>query len=134
MTIIASLTNSLQKNDITVATDGIKKTIIIPGKPSGQGSSVNGGELLLLSLATCFCNDVYREATRRNIIIKSFDVTVTGEFGKEGEPALHISYKADIKSDNSPKEIEELITHVDRIAEIHNTLRKGIQVSLMPNP
>jgi uncharacterized OsmC-like protein len=131
MNVIASIKNSLQQNDIIVETDGNKKKIIIPAKPGGQGSSVNGAELLFLSLATCFCNDIYREAVRRNIPIQSVEVTFLGEFGKEGEPASTISYKVSIQSDASQNEISELIDHVDKIAEIHNTLRKGVKVSLL---
>jgi len=131
MNVIASIKNSLQQNDIIVETDGNKKKIIIPAKPDGQGSSVNGAELLFLSLATCFCNDIYREAVRRNITIQSAEVTVFGEFGKEGEPASNISYKVNIQSGASQNEISELIDHVDKIAEIHNTLRKGVKVSLL---
>jgi uncharacterized OsmC-like protein len=131
MNVIASIKNSLQQNDIIVETDGNKKKIIIAAKPDGQGSSVNGAELLFLSLATCFCNDIYREAVRRNIPIQSVELTVFGEFGKEGEPASNINYKVNIQSDASQNEISELIDHVDTIAEIHNTLRKGVKVSLL---
>jgi uncharacterized OsmC-like protein len=131
MNIIATLKNSLQQNDIVVETEGNKKKITIPAKPTGQGSSVNGAELLFLSLATCFCNDIYREAVRRNIIIKSVEATVFGEFGKEGEPAATISYKTNIQSDAPGNEISALIDHVDKIAEIHNTLRKGVKVSVV---
>lgn len=130
MHIIATIKNSLQQNDIVVDTDGNKKKLVIPAKPNGQGSSVNGAELLFLSLATCFCNDIYREAVRRNITIQSVEVTVLGEFGKEGEPASHISYKTTIQSDAPQNEITALIDHVDKIAEIHNTLRNGIAVTL----
>jgi uncharacterized OsmC-like protein len=133
MTITATIKNSLQQNDISVATAGNEKEIVIPSKSNGQGSSVNGGELLFLSLATCFCNDIYREAVRRNIIIKSVEVTVMGEFGMEGEPASNISYKVNIQSDAPKNEIAKLINHVDRVAEIHNTLRKGVTVSLQPD-
>ena len=130
MTITATLKNSLQQNDISVATGGNRKGIAIPSKPNGQGSSVNGGELLFLALATCICNDIYREASRRNINIKSVEVNVTGEFGMEGEPASNISYKVNIESDTPKNEIIELINYVDTVAEIHNTLRKGVNVSL----
>ena len=130
MKIVATVKSSSQQNDVTVETEGNKKEILIPAKAHGQGSAINGGELLFLALATCFCNDLYREAVRRNIIIKSVDVTVSGEFGKEGEPASNISYKAEIQSAHTPREISELINYVDKIAEIHNTLRKGISVSL----
>lgn len=131
MNIVATIKNSLQQNDIVVETDGNKKKITIPAKPSGQGSSINGAELLSLSLATCFCNDIYREAVRRNMIIKSVEVIVFGEFGKEGDPASSLSYKTTIQSYAPPNKISDLIDHVDKIAEIHNTLRKGVDVSLM---
>jgi uncharacterized OsmC-like protein len=131
MIISATIKNSYQENDITVTTEGNQKEINIPSKKEGYGSSVNGGELLLLSLATCFCNDIYREAPRRKIQIDSVEVKVSGEFGKEGEPAINISYEAKVQSaHNSEEEIAALIKYVDSIAEIHNTLRKGINVSL----
>lgn len=130
MTITATITNSLQQNDATVETNGNKKEIFIPAKPDGQGFSVNGGELLFLSLATCFCNDLYREAARRKIVIQSVRVTVSGEFGGEGEPASNIVYRADIRSDSPQSEITALVRHVDQVAEIHNTVRKGVKVAL----
>lgn len=130
MKISATLKNSQQKNDITVVTNSNGKTISIPGKPDGLGSSVNGGELLFLSLATCFCNDIYREAAKRRMIIDSVDVTVSGEFGNEGEPATKIDYAVDVKAAaHSANEINDLIQYVDTIAEIHNTLRRGIAVN-----
>lgn len=60
-------------------------------------------------------------------------VTVSGECGKEGEPASNINYKANVQSDAPQYEISALINHVDKIAEIHNTLRKGVTVSLQPD-
>jgi uncharacterized OsmC-like protein len=131
VTISATIKNEFQVNDITVATEGHQKKISVPGKDQGYGSSVNGGELLFLALATCFCNDVYREADRRRLNISSVEVTVTGEFGKEGEPASNVIYTVRVQSPTlSKKEITELISHVDKIAEVHNTLRKGVAVSI----
>jgi uncharacterized OsmC-like protein len=131
MRITAELKNSLNKNEIVVSTNDIKKLVSIPSKSSGNGSAINGGELLFLSLATYFCNDIYREAERRQITIKSIEVCVSGDFGNEGEPASNISYQADIQSDHSDGEITDLINHVDKVAEIHNTLRQGIKVNLV---
>lgn len=98
MTIEAIIQNNAHQNRASVRTNGIEKEILIPAKIEGRGSAVNGGELLFLSLATCFCNDLYREAARRAIEIESVEVKVTGEFGKEGEPAANIRYHVDIKS------------------------------------
>ncbi len=131
MNISATIKNSFQQNDISVKTENIEKNISIQSKTDGFGSSVNGGEMLFLALATCFCNDLYREAAKRKMILDFVEVTVSGEFGKEVEPALKISYKAKVKAKNhTENEISELIKFVDGIAEIHNTLRKGINVVL----
>jgi uncharacterized OsmC-like protein len=59
---------------------------------------VNGGELLFLALATCHCNDIYREAAKRGIQIDEVDVTVEGEFGAEGECAKQIVYRPRVKA------------------------------------
>ncbi len=91
---------------------------------------MNGGELLFLALATCFCNDIYREASRRKIAVGSVEVTVDGEFGKEGEPGRNIVYQANVAANASEREIRELIAHTDRVAEIQNTLRSGASVRL----
>ena len=103
----------------------------MPPKPNGSGSSVNGGELLLLSLATCFCNDIYREAAKMNIRVKSVEVTAMAEFGAEGEAGSNFRYMADVVADASPEDITALIEHTNNVAEIHNTLRKGVSVSLV---
>ncbi len=131
MIISATIQNKDLENQITVTTQGNSKSIAIPSKTQGQGSSVNGGELLFLALATCFCNDIYREAAKRNMNIVSVDVTVSGEFGKEGEPGSNITYQTKvIAPSHTQKEIDDLITYVDTIVEIHNTLRKGTTVTL----
>lgn len=130
MKISATINNSLHQNEVTVQTDGDGKTITIASKATGYGSSVNGAELLLLSIATCFCNDLYREAKKRNIAVSAVKVECTGQFGKEGEPGSNFQYKAHVIADATTEEIEDLIKYTDSIAEIHNTLRKGLPVTL----
>jgi hypothetical protein len=58
-------------------------------------------------------------------------VKVTGEFGAEGEPGFNFQYKANVTADASKEEIDALISHTDTVAEIHNTLRKGLNISLV---
>lgn len=130
MQISASITNAGQTNELTVSTNAVSKQLLIPAKPDGRGSSVNGGEMLFAALATCFCNDVYREAAKRKLVIRSVKVTVSGSFGAEGEPAEAIQYSAEIDADASEEEINSLIIYVDEVAEIHNTLRVGTAVTL----
>jgi uncharacterized OsmC-like protein len=107
------------------------KELIIQPKVSGFGSSINGGELLLLSLATCFCNDIYREAAKLNIVVSAVEVGCSGNFGAEGEAGYNFEYVVEVKSDAEPVAIKALIQHTDRIAEIHNTLRSGVNVTLI---
>lgn len=130
MNISASVKSSRDSHTALVSTEGNNKSIGIPPKANG-GSSINGGELLFLALATCFCNDIYREAAKRNMSIESVSVDVNGQFGREGEPGKNIVYHATVLAPgHSREEIQDLITYVDSIAEIHNTLRGGVDVKL----
>ena len=130
MKISASITSTSNFHNVSVETNGITKQMNIAPKSDGFGSSVNGGEFLLLAIATCFCNDIYREAKRRNISVDAIDIVVTGEFAAEGEPGSNFQYKVEVKSKAPQMEVDALIKYVDEIAEIHNTLRGGLDVRL----
>lgn len=130
MNISAKVINQEDEHTVTLNTAGHERSLNIPPKPEGFGSSVNGGELLFLALATCYCNDLYREAKKRNIIIEQLQVEVSGEFGGEGEGARNISYRASVVADAPENKILELMRHTDSVAEIHNTLRASTPVAL----
>lgn len=83
--------SQLNQHIVSVETNGSAKDLNIAPKPTGYGSSVNGGELLMLALATCFCNDIYREAAKRNISVSAVDVEFSGDFGADGEPGSNLS-------------------------------------------
>jgi len=106
-----------------------EQSLSIAPKQTG-GSSVSGGELLFLALATCYCNDIYREAARRNIKVESVEVEVTGDFEAEGKPGSNIVCRAKVNANASEEEIRELLKHTDIVAEIQNTLRVGTPVKL----
>jgi len=131
MKIKATLHNELNRNDVVVETDGQEKSIMIPSRTSGYGSSINGAELLAAALATCYCNDIYREAAKRQIQIAEISVEVTCEFGGPGEPGWNFRYKPAVVSTESMQKIEDLLSHTDTVAEIQNTLRKGVDVQLV---
>ncbi|HKI85426.1 MAG TPA: OsmC family peroxiredoxin, partial [Thermoanaerobaculia bacterium] len=61
MEISAQVQNGNGRHHVTLTTNGATHAIQIPPKPNGLGSAANGGEVLLLALATCYCNDIYRE-------------------------------------------------------------------------
>jgi uncharacterized OsmC-like protein len=130
MKISTSLKNQKNVHSITVQTNDYAREVHIAPKDTGFGSSVNGGELLMLALATCFCNDIYREAKKKNITVSGVEVVVTGEFGAEGEAGRNFQYKAEVQSDAAPEVIQELIVHTDKVAEIQNTLRSGVGITL----
>ena len=130
MKISAQVNNSKGQHQINLKTGDTSHSINIPSKASGFGSSANGGELLFLSLATCYCNDIYREAAKKNIPVVSVEVTVDGEFFTEGQPAKNVVYQVKVISPASESEIKKLIIHTDTVAEIQNTLRVETPVVL----
>ena len=130
MNIRAQVQNSYGEHHVTLTTNDDAHPIVIAPKASGFGSSANGGELLFLALATCYCNDIYREAAKRGIAIERVEVDVDGQFGAEGEPATNVTYQAGVVAHAAEAEIRELMQHTDTLAEIQNTLRVPTPVTL----
>lgn len=130
MKISARVQNSEGHHQVTLNTNGTAHPVTIAPKATGFGSSANGGELLFLALATCYCNDIYREADKRGIKVSQVTVEVEGDFGAEGEPAQNVSYRAKVTAQASEADIHELMQQTDRVAEIQNTLRVGTPVTL----
>jgi uncharacterized OsmC-like protein len=126
MNISARVINRHAQHQVFLKTGEHEHSLPIAPKPAGFGSSANGGELLFLALATCYCNDIYREAKKRGLAIKSVEVEVTREFGSEGEPARNISYRSSVEA-NAPR---EEVLDTDSVAEIHNTLRRSTPIAL----
>lgn len=131
MKVAATIKNSFNQHRLTVQTGDQTTPIHIDSKSNGFGSSVNGAELLLAALATCYCNDIYREAAKRNIQVSEVEVFFTCEFGAEGESGGEFEYKANVVSNSSNEVIADLLRHTDEVAEIHHTLRRGVQIKLV---
>lgn len=130
MQIEATVSNARNQHGVTLSTNGQAHALAVAPRAGGFGSSANGGELLCLALATCYCNDVYREAQRRGIEVVGVDVTARAEFGAPGEPARSLSYRVTVRARASNEAVRELIVDTDGVAEVHNTLRLGIPVTL----
>ena len=130
MKITAQLNNVLGSNQVTLRTNESVRSIDISSKASGYGSSVNGGELLFLALATCYCNDIYREAAKKGIKVSRVEVEVSGDFGLEGAPVKNVTYLARVAADASEAEVRELMEHTDQVSEVQNSLRQGTPVTL----
>ena len=130
MLISATVENTFKRHQITLTTSGQSHTLDIQSRASGLGASANGGELLCLAMATCYCNDVYREAAKRGIEVVGVEVHADAEFEAEGAAAKRLSYRVVVRANAPEASIRELITHTDQVAEIQNTLRLGIPVAL----
>lgn len=128
--IRASVESGFKRHEVTLETGGNRHAIAVPVRASGYGSAANGGELLCLALATCYCNDIYREAAKRAIEVVDVRVTASAEFGGEGDAARRLAYRVAVRARAAEDAIRELILHTDTVAEIHNTLRLGLAVTL----
>jgi uncharacterized OsmC-like protein len=131
--IAAIVRNTASHHGVQVSTSGNSQTLAIAAKPGGRGSAVNGGEFLMLALATCYCNDLFREATRLGITIESVEVEASAEFAGIGLAASNIRYRARVESPAPASAIERLLRETDAVAEVHNTLRAGAAVTLLPD-
>ncbi len=130
MQISARVSSGAQGHDVHVDTAGVARSLEVPSKPGGKGSAVNGGEFLMLALATCYCNDLYREAARMGIPLDAVEVEATASFDGVGLAASGIRYRARVTSPSCDSEIAALLRETDAVAEVHNTLRKGVPVQL----
>lgn len=130
MDVEAQVGNEHERHMVTLTTNGATRSIAIAPRSDGLGSSANGGELLCLAIATCYCNDIYREAAKRNISVFRVEVSARAKFGQPGEPAMSLAYGAKVIARAPEPAIRELMFHTDRVAEIQNTLRQGMDVRL----
>ena len=87
----------------------------------------------MLAVATCYCNDLFREADRLAIPIDAVEVEASAEFRGIGLAATNIRYRAKVASSASPDQVAHLLRATDAVAEVHNTLRAGALVELMPD-
>ena len=123
---------SLENHSLAVGSAGSRTVTIDRSKESGGlGLGFNGGELLLLAIGGCYSNDVYREAGKRGIEVKSVQVTISADWGGDPVRAQDVAFSVMVDADASEQEILELIQHTDRVAEMPNSLRLGTEVKLM---
>jgi uncharacterized OsmC-like protein len=102
-----------------------------PVEGGGGGLGFNGGQLLYLAVAGCISNDLFRDARAAGIELRRVRVKVSGDF--VGEPAVsdEIRYEVEVDGDASEEQLRDLVTQVDEIAEIPNSLRQGTRVRLV---
>ena len=125
MEISARVRNEPARHEVLLSTAGVTQRLAVPAKATGPGSAVNGGELLMAALATCYCNDLYREAARLGVPIRGCEVVATARFDGVGLGASSVVYAARVDSPASSEAVERLLAETDRLAEVHTTHRAG---------
>ncbi len=109
-----------------------QRSLVIDRSPDagGQGMGFDGRQLLLLALGACYANDIFREADKRDIEVLGVRVVVECDWIGDPQHAENVRFSTRVEAAAGEDEIMELIRHVDEIAEVHNTLRHGIDVEL----
>ena len=101
-----------------------------PAGAGGGGLGFNGGQLLYLAVAGCVSNDLFREAAAAGIALRRVRVSVHGDFTGDPPVSTAVDYDVEIEGNAPEARLRELVEHVDRIAEIPNSLRDGTDVRL----
>ena len=126
----ASMHNAEGKLDVVMKVGDRVNTLEISPKPKGFGSSISGGEVLFLAIATCYTNDIYREARRQGIVVDAVEVDIDGDFMGAGMSAENVTCRIKVTAQTGESEIRKLVEHTDLIAEIPMSLRRGISITL----
>jgi len=122
---------TISESSLAVGSSGPRTvTIDRATEAGGLGLGFNGGELLLLAIGGCYSNDIFREAVKRQISVKSVQVTVHADWGGDPVRAQNVSFDVSVEADAPEAAIRELIRHTDQVAEIPNSLRLGTEVKL----
>jgi organic hydroperoxide reductase OsmC/OhrA len=122
---------TIENNSLAIGWAGHRTlTVDRPEADGGRGLGFNGGELLLLAVGACYCNDLFREAAIRTITIKQVQIEVQGEWGGTPAVARQIEVSVMVEAETTQSEILELIHQTDQLAEVPNSLRLGIPVKL----
>jgi uncharacterized OsmC-like protein len=123
---------TLQDHSLAVGSSGSRTvTIDRPAEAGGLGLGFSGGELLFLAIGGCFSNDLYREAPKVGVEIKSVHIEVSGDWGGDPVRAQNVTLTARVEANAPEEKIRELIEHTNRVAEIPNSLRLGTEVKLV---
>ena len=125
MEVTARIRKGRGDHRVTVATGGTARPVAIAAKADGRGSSIKGGELPVLALAICCCNDVDRDAARMSIDIATVQVETRAGFEGSGRAAFNLRCRARIESAASAAEVEALLDRTDAVAEVHKWPASG---------
>jgi len=101
-----------------------------PTAAGGRGLGFNGGQLLYLSIAACWSNDLYREAATMGIELDGVEITVDGDFPARGSGSTPISVEVVVRSSAPEARVRDLIAEVERVAEIPRAIRDATAITV----
>ena len=101
-----------------------------PTASGGGGLGFNGGQLLYLSIAACWSNDLYREAATMGIELDGVEITVDGDFPARGSGSTPISVEVVVRSSAPEARVRDLIAEVERVAEIPRAIRDATAITV----
>ncbi len=101
-----------------------------PAAGGGGGLGFNGGQLLYLSIAACWSNDLYREAATMGIELDGVEITVDGDFPSRGSGSSPITVDLVVRSSAPEDRVRELVAEVERVAEIPRAIREGPSIAV----
>jgi organic hydroperoxide reductase OsmC/OhrA len=101
-----------------------------PTAAGGGGRGFNGGQLLYLSIAACWSNDLYREAATMGIELDGVEITVDGDFPARGSGSTPISVEVVVRSSAPEARVRALIAEVERVAEIPRAIRDATAITV----
>lgn len=105
-------------------------TVDRPAAAGGGGLGFNGGQLLYLSIAACWSNDLYREAATMGIELDGVEVSVDGDFPSRGGGSTAIEVSVTVRSTAPDHQVRALVAEVERIAEIPRAIREGPPITV----
>ena len=116
----------------TALGQGGTSTLVVdrPAAGGGGGLGFNGGQLLYLSIAACWSNDLYREAATMGIELDGVEITVDGDFPSRGSGSSPITVDLVVRSSAPEDRVRELIAEVERVAEIPRAIREGPSIAV----
>ncbi|WP_167880522.1 OsmC family protein [Nocardioides guangzhouensis] len=91
-----------------------------------------GGHLLHLAVAGCVYNDLYREAAARGLTLTHVSVSADGGFAGEPCASSGITYRIHVEGAAPRHALQQLVAHVQEIAEVPSALRVGADVRPLP--
>ena len=105
-----------------------RSVVVDSGSETSLSLGFNSVELLCLAVGACYTNEVFLEAGRRAVRVRSVHVDVSVDGDSPSAPHLTASMR--IEADADEETIADLVEHADRVAKIPNLLRLGTSVRL----